>query len=62
MHVAHSNPVLFTEWLKEYYGELKYEDLRRRSTMIKVWKDFELLELYEQLKTHKEAMWLKDIT
>ncbi len=45
---AHQNPLLFTEFVKEFLG-YKYEGLKQRATMTKQWKVFELEELLTNL-------------
>jgi hypothetical protein len=51
---AHANPVLFTEFIKEYLGDLKYEALKSRATAIKQWKLDEMESYLQMLKSaHK---------
>lgn len=55
---AHKNPVEFTEWIKVWLGETKYNELRRRATMLKHWTIEELEQLYidfERIKIGEEV-------
>jgi hypothetical protein len=47
---GHKNPVLFTEFVKEYLGEFKYEELKIRATAIKKWTLGEMVDYYDKLK------------
>ena len=46
---AHSNPILFTEFIKEYLGEKDYEDLKLRARMIIKYTLNDLQILYDKL-------------
>ena len=47
---AHKNPILFTEFVRYYYSEYKYEQLKLKATMIKKWTLCEMQELLNQLQ------------
>ena len=47
---SHSNPILFTEFIKEYLGENRYEQLKLRAKMIKKWTIEQMAELLKILK------------
>jgi len=47
---AHKNPVLFTEFVRNYLGDLNYASLKRIATSIKKWTLVEMQELYDILK------------
>ena len=47
---AHQNPVLFTEFVKEYLGSYKYTQLKLRARQIKQWKLDEMQDLLNELK------------
>ncbi len=47
---GHANPILFTEFVREYLGEVKYTLLKKIAQPIKQWTIEEMLELYEGLK------------
>jgi hypothetical protein len=57
MNFAHKNPIGFTEWVKEYLGEMKYEALKQRSNLRKVWAVYEKEALYELYKKHQADQW-----
>jgi hypothetical protein len=48
---AHSNPVLFTEFIKEYLGEKDYEELKFRAKMILKYSIYDLETLLKSLET-----------
>lgn len=48
---AHKNPVEFTEFVRNYLGEYKYERLRQNATSIKKWTIEDLQIMLEVLKT-----------
>jgi len=50
---AHSNPILFAEFVKDYLGETKYNLLKLQAKSIKKWTLGEMMELYETLKEDK---------
>ncbi len=50
---AHPNPVLFTEFVQEYLGKLKYKNLKRKATIIKKWSISEMQDLLNDLKEIK---------
>jgi hypothetical protein len=45
---AHPNPILFTDFIKDYLGEMKYESLKIRANTI---KKFTMEELQSLLKS-----------
>jgi len=50
---SHQNPVLFTEFVKQYLGDLNYETLKQHARAIKKWdlqEMQELLEIYQAIK------------
>ena len=47
---SHSNPILFTEFIKDYLGDFQYEELKRRKEMIIQWSIPEMETLLTQLK------------
>lgn len=47
---AHRNPVLFTEFVKQYLGEERYQFLKSTATAIKRWNIVEMSELLSTLK------------
>jgi hypothetical protein len=47
---AHSNPILFTEFIKEYLGEYKYQNLKAKATSVKRWTIPEMQELLISLE------------
>lgn len=47
---AHRNPILFTEFVREYLGEEKYRFLKVSHTNISRIRLPEMIELYESLK------------
>lgn len=47
---AHRNPILFTEWVKTYLGEEKYQNLKIMATAIKKWTLGEMEELWQIIK------------
>ena len=47
---AHKNPILFTEFVREYLGAERYEQLKVRARAIKQWKLDEMVEFYEAMK------------
>lgn len=47
---AHQNPILFTEFIREYLGEVKYENLKMRATRKKNWELWEMENYLEALK------------
>lgn len=47
---AHKNPILFTEFVKDYLGEIRYEQLKINARQIHKWTVNEMLEYYEVLK------------
>ena len=49
---AHSQPILFSEFIKDYLGKEKYSQLIMKSTMIKKWT---LEEMAELLKTYETS-------
>ena len=46
---SHKNPILFTEFVREYLGLDNYTLLKERALPTKSWKVWELEEMYEQL-------------
>ena len=46
---AHSNPVLFAEFVKEYLGRYRYNQLKLKRWMVKKWSISELEELLKTL-------------
>jgi len=54
---THKNPILFADWLKNYLGELKYEQLKMHRNSIRKWTLEEMIEMFEVLKKHKESQW-----
>lgn len=54
---TNKNPI-FNEWLVQHLGEFKYNELKTKATMIKKWREDELIELYEQLKIFKDGRWV----
>jgi hypothetical protein len=57
MNFAHKNPVMFTEWVKEWLGEPKYTELKIRANSIKKWTLPEMEELYKRFTELKEGQW-----
>lgn len=53
---AHKTPIEFTEWLKEYLGEEKYDELRAEARIIKKWMPHEKEELLIELKQLKKEL------
>jgi len=49
---AHKNPVEFTEFVKSYLGEEKYQNLREKAVIIKKWTIPELQELLETYQAY----------
>jgi hypothetical protein len=47
---AHSNPVLFTEFIQEYLGDYEYEQLKLKARMIIKWTIPDLQTLSTQLE------------
>lgn len=47
---AHRNPILFTEFVKNYLGDYEYESLKQRAVPIKQWKLNDMVSYYEKLK------------
>ena len=47
---AHQNPVEFAEFVKYKLGKERYEKLKIKANTPKQWEDYELIELYENLK------------
>ena len=52
---SHQNPVLFTEFVKEYLGSLRYEALKVRAKAIKKWSEDELISYYNVLLKTREG-------
>lgn len=50
---AHSNPILFTEFVQDYLGELKYETLKHRAKAVRKWCIDEMESYYLILKDVK---------
>ena len=50
INFAHKNPILFTEFVREYLGAERYEQLKVRARAIKQWKLDEMVEFYESMK------------
>ena len=50
---AHKNPILFTEFVRNYLGEMKYENLKIKATMI---KKFTVEELESMIKNYGESL------
>ena len=50
MFWAHKNPVEFTEFVKQFLGETRYQNLRTLAKSIKKWTEQEKQELLEELK------------
>jgi hypothetical protein len=50
---AHRNPVLFTEFVKSYLGDLGYETLKMSASCTKKWTIPELEDLYQVLKKER---------
>ena len=46
----HKNPTEGTDWLRGYYTEQQYEELKQRANAVKKWEVWELEELLEELK------------
>lgn len=46
---AHKNPILFTEFIKVYLGEIEYETLKIRALPTSHWKVYQLVELLQTL-------------
>ena len=57
---AHKNPIEFTEWVKTFLGQDRYDRLRIRANTLYQWKIYELEALYEsfkeQLTTQREGI------
>jgi hypothetical protein len=53
---SHSNPILFTEFIKEYLGEVNYELLKNRAKAIKKHTIQELEDLITLYKQKLEEM------
>jgi 5-methylcytosine-specific restriction endonuclease McrA len=47
---AHSEPILFTAWIKKRLGPKRFKALQRRAMTPKIWTPIELAALEEQLK------------
>ena len=47
---AHREPILFTEFVREFLGENKYTELKHRAKSIKKWTLDELTELLKTLE------------
>jgi 5-methylcytosine-specific restriction endonuclease McrA len=47
---AHQQPIEFTEWVKTFLGQDKYDRLRIRANTLYQWKIYELEALYESLR------------
>ena len=54
---AHKNPIGFTEWVREHLGPIKYESLKQRSNLRKVWAVYEKEALYNLYKTYQADQW-----
>ncbi len=46
---AHKKPLEFSEWVRDYLGEIKYQELKQRANSIKKWQLWEMVEYYEAL-------------
>jgi hypothetical protein len=53
---AHANPILFTEFVREYLGEVRYVMLKVRAQSIKKWTIEEMQELLETLEYMHNAL------
>lgn len=51
INFAHKCPVLFTEFVREYLGKVRYLQLKIKAGMIKKWQIWELQDLLTVLKT-----------
>lgn len=47
---SHKNPILFSEFVREYLGNLKYLELKQKHNVIKRWTVVEMEELLKALK------------
>ena len=47
LHFAHTNPVEFSEWVRSYLGEQKYNRLRVKARVITKFSEFDLEQLIE---------------
>ena len=47
---AHKNPILFTEFIQQYLGETKYQELKTRARSIKKWTLDEMSDLLKTLE------------
>ena len=47
---SHKNPILFTEFIREYLGDLNYHTLKNIATSIKRWSLEGMEDLYKVLK------------
>jgi len=54
---AHSNPIFFTEWVKEFLGPYRYRVLKKRARTITSWSVYELEELLKILERIKGEVW-----
>ncbi len=48
---AHQRPTEFTEFVKNFLGDEKYLELRNKANETKVFATYELVELYERLRS-----------
>ena len=53
---SHANPVLFTEFIREYLGEYKYEQLKLRAGKITKWTLGEMEEMVKHLEKLKGGL------
>ena len=53
INFAHKNPILFTEWVKKFLGDEKYEELKVRAASIRKWELWELEDLYRKFSEIK---------
>jgi len=52
-HWAHREPILFTEFVKNYLGEERFSQLMMKSTMIKKWSLYDLQQYLDELTTRR---------
>lgn len=56
MFWAHKEPVYFSDFAKDYLGDLKFQNLKTRAGQVKKWS---VIELEDMIETYKQA--LKDL-